>query len=438
MKSVVVESAEVSASAGVSVSAEASVSVEASGPADLPASLEHRPGGEGLRTLSAVCGRFEAARYLAGLPTGHRARARHGHGFIATATAALPVGLAAGSVRRSETFGAQMRQCVETLDYSDLNHVIDEPTDANIAHWLRARLAVPGIEGVAVQSTPDQGVELHGGDRVSVWRRYRFQAAHRLPHGPVGHKCGRLHGHGFQVILYALLPDDEARAGMGHDRLDIAWTSISGLLGFRCLNDVAGLENPTSEMLASWIWTRLKPRLPDLVQVAVYETASCGAVYDGQRYRIWKDFTLDSAVRSLLARRGRSEAPGGSEVAGNPERAGESATSGDSNETDSEAAVFGHTFLLRLHLAAPLDALLGWTVDFGDVKAIFDPVFRSLDHHPLHELAGLDACDTASIAAWIDRRARPQLPWLDGLDLFETEGTGAILTAEPGRARLPI
>ena len=432
MKSVVVESAEVSASAGVSVSAGASVSAEASGPADLPASVEHRPGGDGLRTLSAVCGRFEAARCLAGLPTGHRARARHGHGFIATATAALPVGLAAGSARESETFGAQMRQCVETLDYSDLNHVIDEPTDANIAHWLRAGLAVPGIEGVAVQSTPDQGVELHGGDCVSVWRRYRFQAAHCLPHVPLGHKCGRLHGHGFQVILYALLPDDEARAGMGHDRLDIAWASISGLLGFRCLNDVAGLENPTSEMLASWIWSRLKPRLPELAQVAVYETASCGAVYDGQRYRIWKDFTLDSAVRSPPARRGEPE------VSGNSDVSGESARSGESIEADGEAAVFGHTFLLRLHLAAPLDTLLGWTVDFGDVKAIFDPVFRSLDHHPLHELAGLDACDTASIVAWIDRRARPQLPWLDGLDLFETEGTGAILTAEPGRARLPI
>ena len=117
--------------------------------------------------------------------------------------------------------------------------------------------------------------------------------------------------------------------------------------------------------------------------------------------------------------------------------AGQRASHPAAGQPDGEDAVFGHTFLLRLHLGAPLDALLGWTVDFGDVKAVFDPVFRSIDHHPLHELAGLEACDTATIAAWIHQRARAQLPWLDGLDLFETEGTGVIVTAEPGRARLP-
>lgn len=184
---------------------------------------------------------------------------------------------------------------------------------------------------------------------------------------------------------------------------------MSALLNYRCLNEVPGLSNPTSEMISSWLWERLKPALPALSWITVYETASCGANFDGASYRIWKDFTLDSAVR-------HRRAPG----------------------NDPRHAIHGHTFTVRLHLSAPLDRLMGWTVDFGDVKAIFDPVFKTLDHHPLYEQPGLEDGDTATIARWIYQRAKQNLPQLVRVDLYESEGCGSIVGENLGGPALPV
>ena len=119
-----------------------------------------------------------------------------------------------------------------------------------------------------------------------------------------------------------------------------------------CLNDIPGLANPTSELLAAWLWQRLKAALPALSWITVYETATAGCHYDGRHYRIWKEQRFESALR--LAR-----AP----------------------EGDPRRRLHGHSYLLRLHLSAPLDQVLGWTVDYGDVKALFKPVYERLDHH---------------------------------------------------------
>src|SRR5262249_20638156 len=191
------------------------------------------------------------------------------------------------------------------------------------------------------------------------WRRYVFQSAHRLPNVPPGHKCGRMHGHGFEVILHANQDLGARDLGVDYDYLDELWASIHAEFDQRCLNDIPGLENPTSELISSWIWRRLKPQLPELSWVTVYETAWCGAHFDGNRYRIWKELTLDSSVRL-------ERAP----------------------EDDPRRCVHGHTYLLRLHLDAPLDEVLGWTIDFGDVKEVFTPVFQQIDHQPLYELPG--------------------------------------------------
>jgi 6-pyruvoyltetrahydropterin/6-carboxytetrahydropterin synthase len=81
---------------------------------------------------------------------------------------------------------------------------------------------------------------------------------------------------------------------------------------------------------------------------------------------------------------------------------------------------------------------MGWTIDFGDVKEIFDPIFKRIDHHPLQELPGVGQPDAASLAHWIRAEAGTRLPQLDRIDLFETRGCGAILSwGEPGPA-LPI
>ena len=163
---------------------------------------------------------------------------------------------------------------------------------------------------------------------------------------------------------------------------------------------MAGLSNPTSELLSSWLWKRIRPALPELSGITVYETASCGAHFNGKQYRIWKELTLDSALQL-------KRAPNNSAL----------------------RRIHGHTYTLRLNLSAPLDTVMGWAVDFGDVKQLFNPIFQAIDHQPLHEIADLADCDTASIAAWILNKARVHLPSLDAVGLFETPGCGAIVSA---------
>jgi 6-pyruvoyltetrahydropterin/6-carboxytetrahydropterin synthase len=361
------------------------------------------------RILHAASSRFEAARQVTSLPAGHRCRMMHGHGFVVTAYAAVPPGWVAYPGGEVAALQRQIDRCAGLLTYGVLNDHLPQPTDENIARWIRERLDAPGVDRVAVQSTPHQGVEVDAHDHAHVWRRYRFQAAHRLPYVPVGHKCGRLHGHGFEVIVHADQDLAGADLSIDYDLIDSLWAPIAAQLNYRCLNDVSGLENPTSELLSSWLWERLKPKLPSLSWITVYETAACGATFDGESYRIWKDFTIDSAVRQRLA-----------------------------PETDPRHSIHGHTYTLRLHLSAPLDQVMGWTIDFGDVKAVFDPVFKLLDHHPLHEHSGLEDGDTVTIASWIHERAKRDLPQLTRVDLFESEGCGSLVGADLRGPALPV
>ena len=352
---------------------------------------------------------FEAARNVDILPAGHRSRRLHGHSFTAKVRAALPAdamgfpGAQVGVLRRL------LGSCVAPLDYDVINAHVGIPTDENIARWIRGRLSLPSVQSVGVQSTRNEGVDLDSEDHAHIWRRYSFEAAHQLPNVPVGHKCGRMHGHGFEVILHVSQNVAKKEMGVDYDRIDAVWAPIGAALDHRCLNEIPGLENPTSELIAGWLWRRVKERLPQLAWVTVYETASCGAHYDGLRYRIWKEMTLDSAVR--LARAPAEE--GGRRI-------------------------HGHTYTLRLHLDAPLDELMGWTVDFGDVKELFAPVFRKLDHQPLYELPGVRDNDVESLLRWIRKESVPQMPSLKRIDLYETRGCGAILTQGSEAPALPI
>jgi len=362
-----------------------------------------------LSVLHAASSRFEAARQVDMLPAGHRCRNLHGHGFTATAYAHLPTAWVTYPGSEVTDLHRQVDRCAGLLNYGMLNNIVTQPTDENLARWIRDGLDAPGIDRVAVQSTPNQGVEVDARDHAQLWRRYRFQAAHRLPHVPLGHKCGRLHGHGFEVIVHAEQDLAGADMSIDYDILDKLWQPISAQLNYRCLNDIPGLSNPTSEMLSSWLWERLKPELPTLSRVAVYETASCGATYDGANYRIWKDFTIDSAVQL-------QHAP----------------------IDDPRHRIHGHTYTLRLHLGAPLDQIMGWTVDFGDVKAVFDPIFKSLDHHPLHEQTALADGDSTTIARWVYQRAQLELPQLTRVDLLESRGCGSMVGVDLSGPALPV
>lgn len=118
---------------------------------------------------------------------------------------------------------------------------------------------------------------------MDVFKIFQFEAAHLLPNVPEGHKCGRLHGHSFKLELHVRGEVGE-QSGWVVDFADIkaAFKPHYDRLDHHYLNEVDGLENPTSENLARWIWRQLKPDLPGLHKVVVRETCTSGCVYQGE------------------------------------------------------------------------------------------------------------------------------------------------------------
>ncbi|MBL0938807.1 MAG: 6-carboxytetrahydropterin synthase QueD [Gemmatimonadaceae bacterium] len=117
---------------------------------------------------------------------------------------------------------------------------------------------------------------------MEIYKQFTVEAAHRLPNVPPGHKCARLHGHSFGIELRVRGAID-AELGWVQDFADIkaVFKPIYDQLDHHYLNDIPGLENPTSERLAVWIWERLKPDLPGLSAVIVRETCTSGCEYRG-------------------------------------------------------------------------------------------------------------------------------------------------------------
>jgi len=117
---------------------------------------------------------------------------------------------------------------------------------------------------------------------MDIFRIFHLQCARRLPALPESHPCSRLHGHSFRVEL-TVSGDIDPRLGWVLDFADLeaAWQPIHAALDHRHLNDITGLENPTSENLAVWLWRQLKPALPGLSQVKAMETHDSGCRYSG-------------------------------------------------------------------------------------------------------------------------------------------------------------
>jgi 6-pyruvoyltetrahydropterin/6-carboxytetrahydropterin synthase len=118
---------------------------------------------------------------------------------------------------------------------------------------------------------------------MDVFKEFVFEAAHRLPNVPVGHKCSRLHGHSFRAEIH-VRGDVVAESGWVIDFADIkrAFAPLHEQLDHNFLNEIEGLSNPTSENLARWIWRNLHPTLPGLRKVVVRETCTSGCTYRGE------------------------------------------------------------------------------------------------------------------------------------------------------------
>jgi len=118
---------------------------------------------------------------------------------------------------------------------------------------------------------------------MRLYKDFSFEAAHRLPNVPADHKCARLHGHSFQVRVSVDGPVGEQTGWvMDFAEMKAAFRPVHEQLDHRYLNEIAGLENPTSENLERWIWRQLGPILGGLMEVEVRETCTTGCIYRGE------------------------------------------------------------------------------------------------------------------------------------------------------------
>lgn len=118
---------------------------------------------------------------------------------------------------------------------------------------------------------------------MDIFNLFHLECSRRLPRLPAEHPCSRLHGHSFRIEVHVSGPLDPQQ-GWVLDFADVqaAWQPIHAALDHRCLNDIEGLDNPTSEILAVWLWNRLLPALPGLSKVVVMETHASGCIYTGE------------------------------------------------------------------------------------------------------------------------------------------------------------
>ena len=118
---------------------------------------------------------------------------------------------------------------------------------------------------------------------IELRKTFQFEAAHLLPHLPPDHKCRRLHGHSFKVeVVVAGECDPKLGWLIDYAEISEAFKPLYDQLDHYYLNEIPGLENPTSEIIAVWIWDRLKPTLPLLTEVMVAETCTARALYRGK------------------------------------------------------------------------------------------------------------------------------------------------------------
>ena len=134
----------------------------------------------------------------------------------------------------------------------------------------------------AIESAIDSTFDSMKTPIMRLFKEFTFEAAHRLPNVPAEHKCSRLHGHSFVVKISV---DGEVGETTGwvmdFGEIKVAFKPILERLDHYYLNDIPGLENPTSENLARWIWKELIATLPQLSQIEIRETCTSGCIYRG-------------------------------------------------------------------------------------------------------------------------------------------------------------
>lgn len=333
---------------------------------------------------------FEAARSIEHDVALSKGGSLHGHSFLAR------VSVDGGDNQDYRSLKSRLENAAGILDYQFLNDHIAEPSDTGLAFWLNEKFEDLGDVQCAIRSSHRRGafVDLDGGS--CIWQSFRFEAAHWLPNVPADHQCARMHGHGFEVFLYVKLGVSEEEAANLPRLIDELKAELDG----HTLNHILGLGNPTSELLAVWIWEKGDSEFSNFLGVTVMENSSSGCHYNGLTHQIWTDIYFEAAVPAVAS-----------------------------------SEVLGHSYCCRLYLTSVVDEILGWTVDYGDVKLKFDPIYRQLDHHFLGDLTDIKEASLEMLVYWIKEKVVSDIPLLSKLDLYETPGSGASLTLSGANSR---
>ena len=118
---------------------------------------------------------------------------------------------------------------------------------------------------------------------TSIWKEFHFDAAHWLPRVPAGYKCGRMHGHTYGVRVWLHGPINGQGMIVDYAAIGKRVSAVLSLIDHRILNEIPGLGNPTTEILASWLFEQIKQDLPELFRIEVAESATTGCVYERDR-----------------------------------------------------------------------------------------------------------------------------------------------------------
>ena len=117
---------------------------------------------------------------------------------------------------------------------------------------------------------------------MEIYKEFSFDSAHYLPHVPDGHKCKNMHGHTYRLRVF-IKGELDPRLGwiMDFKELKDALAPVMEQLDHKLINEIKGLENPTAENITVWIWNTIKPLLPLLSKIELYETPTTGVIYAG-------------------------------------------------------------------------------------------------------------------------------------------------------------
>lgn len=114
-----------------------------------------------------------------------------------------------------------------------------------------------------------------------IFRQFTFDSAHFLPNVPTGHKCREIHGHTYRLTVFlGGKPDEKLGWIADFGEVKEYVNGVIELIDHKLLNNIHGLENPTCEMLAQWLWHNIKPLIPQLKKIELYENQTSGAIYE--------------------------------------------------------------------------------------------------------------------------------------------------------------